>query len=127
MLIRITIKNTAIEFLKERFKNGKSFGFKNPKTKTLGRKTCNTKCERLMNFKAQTRQKFPFATISGDGAFAVVRKDRPRWVVFLYTTRQRAENALARRRADFIVELDPPYIPTNSPIAPSSGIDWGRD
>lgn len=80
-----------------------------------------------MNFKAQAREKFPYAAISGDGGYAVVRKDYPRWQVFLYTTRQRAENALARRRADFILELDRPYIPPTTEIPRASGIDWGRD
>ena len=77
-----------------------------------------------MSFKQQAREKFQYASINGDGGYAVIRKDHPRWSVFLYTTRQRAERAIARRSAHFIVELDAPYVPASVPLAPTTGIDW---
>lgn len=76
-----------------------------------------------MGFTAQARAKFPFATIRGDGRFAAVFKSA-RWAITLYKTRRGADDAVGRRCAHFVVELDLPYTPNDSPIAPSSGIDW---
>ena len=81
----------------------------------------------MSDYKQQARERFPYSTIHGSGPYCVVRKCHPRWQCFLYQTRQRAEIALARRGAQFIVELDTPYVPDNRPLAPASGIDWGRD
>jgi hypothetical protein len=61
-------------------------------------------------FRHQARQKFPFATIRGDGRWACVKKLHPRWEVVLYVTQQRADRALIRRRTSFVVAVAPPTL-----------------